>query len=109
MHQAIATRRAKGLPIAKSVVTQNQQNRTMDTIHEITGQIRDEETRVLARNRADSESWAFTTGSLALIFFLLNAVVFTLCGVVMKLALSSRAPAGGLAHSLRPSATPATQ
>lgn len=107
LDQAIVTRRAKGLPIAKSVVTQNQQNRTMETIHNITGQIRDEESRVLARNRADSETWAFTTGSLALVFFLLNAVVFTLCGVVMKLALSSQAQAERLVQALRPSATSA--
>lgn len=108
MDQAIATRRTKGLPIAKSVVTQNHQNRTMDTIHDITGQIRDEESRILARNRADSDAWAFTTGSLALVFFLLNAVVFTLCGVVMKLALSSQAQAERLVQALHPpSATPA--
>jgi CHASE3 domain sensor protein len=109
MDQAIVTRRTKGLPLAKSVVTQNQQNRTMDTIHEITVQIRDEENRVLARNRADSEAWAFTTGSLALVFFLLNAVVFTVCGLVMKAALSSRAQAERLVRAMRPSATPATQ
>ncbi|MCW5800046.1 MAG: CHASE3 domain-containing protein [Nitrospira sp.] len=109
MEQAITTRRTKGLPVAKSIVTQNRQNRTMDTIHDITGQIRDEETRVLARNRADSEAWALTTGSLALVFFLLNAVVFTLCGVVMKLALSNQAQAERLVRALRPSTTPATQ
>lgn len=109
MELAIVTRQTKGLPNAKSVVTQNRQNRTMDTIHDITGQIRDEESRVLARNRTDSEAWAFTTGSLALVFFLLNAVVFTLCGVVMKLALSSQAQAERLVQALRPSATPATR
>ncbi len=109
MDLAIVTRQTKGLPDAKSVVTQNRQNRTMDTIHDITGQIRDEESRVLARNRTDSEAWTFTTGSLALVFFLLNAVVFTLCGVVMKLALSSQAQAERLVHALRPSRSPATQ
>lgn len=109
MEQAIALRRAKGLPVAKSIVTQNRQNRTMDTIHDITGQIRDEETRVLARNRADSEAWTFTTGSLALVFFLLNAVVFALCGLVMKLARSSQAQAERLVHALRPSATSAAR
>jgi CHASE3 domain sensor protein len=109
MELAIVTRQTKGLPNAKSVVTQNRQNRTMDTIHDITGQIREEESRVLARNRTDSEAWAFTTGSLALVFFLLNAVVFTLCGVVMKLALSSQAQAERLVHALRPSTTPATR
>ena len=109
MEQAIALRRTKGLPGAKSIVTQNQQNRTMETIHDITGQIRDEETRVLARNRADSEAWALTTGSLALVFFLLNAVVFALCGVVMKLALSSHAQTERLVDALRPSGTPAAR
>ncbi len=109
MDQAIATRQTKGLPIAKSVVTQNHQNQTMNAIHDITGQIRDEESRVLARNRADSDAWAFTTGSLALVFFLLNAVVFTLCGVVMKLALSSQAQAEQLVQALRSSAAPATR
>lgn len=109
MEQVIATRRTKGLPVAKSVVTQNRQNRTMDTIHDITGQMRDEETRVLARNRADSDAWALTTGSLALVFFLLNAVVFALCGVVMKLALSSQAQTERLVDTLRSSATPATR
>ncbi len=109
MEQAIATRRTKGLPVAKSVVTQNRQNRTMDTIHDITGQMRDEETRVLARNRTDSDAWALTTGSLALVFFLLNAVVFALCGVVMKLALSSHAQTERLVNTLRSSTTPATR
>lgn len=109
MEQAIALRRTKGLPGAKSIVTQNQLNRTMDTIHDITEQIRDEEARVLARNRADSEAWALTTGSLALVFFLLNAIVFALCGVVMKLALSSHAQTIRLVDALRPSTTPATR
>ena len=109
MDQAIFTRRTKGLPLAKSVVTVNQQNRTMDTIQDITGQIREEETRVLARNRADSEGWAFTTGSFAVVFFLLNAVVFALCGVVMKMALTSQVQAERLVQTLRPSATPATR
>ncbi|HMZ55151.1 MAG TPA: CHASE3 domain-containing protein [Nitrospira sp.] len=103
LDQAIVTRRTKGLPSAKSVVSVNHQNRTMDTIQEITGQIRDEENRVLARHRADSEAWAFTTGSFAVAFFLLNAVVFTLCGVVMKLALSSQSQAERLLQVLRPS------
>ncbi len=109
MEQAIALRQTKGLPGAKSIVTQNQLNRTMDTIHDITEQIRDEEARVLARNRADSEAWALTTGSLALVFFLLNAVVFALCGVVIKLALSSHAQTERLVDALRPSTTPATR
>jgi len=81
----------------------------MDTIHDITGQMRDEETRVLARNRTDSDAWALTTGSLALVFFLLNAVVFALCGVVMKLALSSHAQTERLVNTLRSSTTPATR
>ena len=109
MEQAVALRQTKGLPGAKSIVTQNRQNRTMDTIHDITGQILDEETRVLARNRADSNAWAFTTGSLALVFFVLNAVVFALCGVVMTLALSSQAQADRLVRALRPPPTAATR
>lgn len=110
MDQAIATRRTKGLPSAKSVVAVNHQNRTMDTIQEITGQIRDEENRTLAKHRADSDAWAFTTGSFAVAFFLLNAVVFTLCGVVMKLALGSQAQAERLLQVFRPSSTtPATR
>ncbi|MGC3973384.1 MAG: CHASE3 domain-containing protein [Nitrospira sp.] len=109
MEQAIALRRTKGLPGAKSIVTQNQQNRTMDTIHDITGQILDEESRVLARNRADSETWALTTGSLALAFFLLNAVVFALCGLVMKLALSREGQTERMVDALSPSATPTTR
>ena len=106
MDHAILTRRTQGLPVAKSVVAVNQQSRTMDTIHDITGQIREEETRVLARNRADSEAWAFTTGSFAVVFFLLNAVVFTLCGVVIKMALTTQAQAERLVQTLRPSGTP---
>lgn len=106
MDQAIVTRRTKGLPVAKSVVSVNHQNRTMDTIQEITGQIRDEENRLLARHRADSEAWALTTGSFAVAFFLLNAVVFTLCGLVMKLALSNQSQAERLLQILRPSTAP---
>lgn len=109
MDQAIATRRTKGLPHAKSVVAANQQNRTMETIQDIAAQIRDEETRVLQRHRADSEAWAFTTGSFAVAFFILNAVVFTLCGVVMKLALSSQSQADRLLQSLRPSTAPTSR
>ncbi|MBS0171053.1 MAG: CHASE3 domain-containing protein [Nitrospira sp.] len=103
LDHAIVTRRTKGLPFAKSVVSVNHQNRTMDTIQEITGQIRDEENRALARHRAESEAWAFTTGSFAVAFFLLNAVVFTLCGVMIKLAVGSQAQAERLLQMLRPS------
>ncbi|MBX3345558.1 MAG: CHASE3 domain-containing protein [Nitrospira sp.] len=109
MDQAIATRRTKGLPHAKSVVAANQQNRTMETIQDIAAQIRDEETRVLQRHRADSEAWAFTTGSFAVAFLILNAVVFTLCGVVMKLALSSQSQAERLLQTLRPSTAPTSR
>ena len=109
MDQAIATRRTKGLPHAKSVVAANQQNRTMETIQDIATQIRDEETRVLQRHRADSEAWAFTTGSFAVAFLILNAVVFTLCGVVMKLALSSQSQAERLLQTLRPSTAPTSR
>lgn len=109
MDQAIVTRRTKGLPPAKSVVEANQHNRTMETIQEIAAQIRDEETRILQRHRADSEAWAFTTGSFAVAFFILNAVVFTLCGLVMKLALSSQSQAERLLRTLRPSTTATTR
>lgn len=109
MDQAIATRRTKGLPHAKSVVAANQQNRTMETIQDIAAQIRDEETRVLQRHRADSKAWAFTTGSFAVAFLILNAVVFTLCGVVMKLALSSQSQAERLLQTLRPSTAPTSR
>ena len=109
MDHAIVTRRTKGLPPAKSVVEANQHNRTMETIQEIAAQIRDEETRVLQRHRADSEAWAFTTGSFAVAFFILNAVVFTLCGLVMKLALSSQSQAERLLRTLRPSTTATTR
>ena len=110
MDQAIVTRRSKGLLYAKSAVAVNQQNRTMDTIQDISAQIRKEETRVLERHRADSEAWAFTTGSFAAVFFLLNAVVFTLCGIMIKMALTSQAQAERLLHSFQaPQATPATR
>ncbi|HQY58544.1 MAG: CHASE3 domain-containing protein [Nitrospira sp.] len=101
MDHAIVTRRTQGLPFAKSVVAVNQQNRTMDTIQDLTAQIREEETRVLQRHRANSDAWAFTTGSFAAVFFLLNAVVFTLCGVMIKMALTSQAQAERLLHSLQ--------
>lgn len=109
MEQAIVTRRTKGLPPAKSVVEANQHNQTMETIQEIAAQIRDEETRILQRHRADSEAWAFTTGSFAVAFFILNAVVFTLCGLVMKLALSSQSQADRLLRTLRPSTAATTR
>ena len=110
LDQAIVTRRSKGLPYAKSVVAVNQHNRTMETIHDISAQIREEETRVLQRHRADSESWAFTTGSFTAVFFLLNALVFTLCGIVLKMALTSQAQAERLLHSFqRPQPAPATR
>lgn len=101
MDHAIVTRRTQGLPFAKSVVAVNQQNRTMDTIQDLTAQIREEETKVLQRHRADSDAWAFTTSSFAAVFFLLNAVVFTLCGVMIKMALTSQAQAERLLHSLQ--------
>jgi Predicted periplasmic ligand-binding sensor domain len=90
MNHAIVTRRTEGLPFAKSVVVVNKQNRTMDAIYDIAGQIREEETQALERHRADSETWAVTTGSFALAFFLLTAALFTLCGVVMKIAVTSQ-------------------
>ena len=50
-----------------------------------------------------------STGSFAVAFFLLNAVVFTLCGLVMKLALSSQSQAERLLQSLRPSTVSAAR
>ena len=74
MDQAIVTRRTKGLPYAKSIVAGNRQTGTMDAIQDVVGQIREEETRILERHRADSEAWAITTGSFAAVFFLLTAI-----------------------------------
>ena len=108
MDHAVEIRRTKGLPFAKSLVTVNKQNGTMDTIEDITGQIRAEETRILEHHRAESEAWAFTTGSFAVVFFLLNAVVFTFCGVVMKMALSSQAQTERLLQALPHSSTAAS-
>jgi CHASE3 domain sensor protein len=93
MNEAIVTRRTKGLAYAKSLVTVNQQTGTMNAIEDVTGQLREEEHHVLARHQAESDAWAFTTGSLAAVFFLLTAVLFTFCGVVMKMALASHAQA----------------
>ena len=110
MDQAIVTRRTKGLPYAKSIVAGNRQNGTMDAIQDVVGQIREEETRILERHRADSEAWAITTGSFAAVFFLLTAIVFTLCGVVMKMALTSQAQAERLLQTFsRSSTTPVTR
>ncbi len=105
MDEAIITRRTKGLPYAKSMLVGNGQTGTMDAIHNVAGQIREEETRILERHRADSEAWAITTGSFAAVFFLLTAVVFTLCGVVMKMALTSQAQAERLLQTFAPSPT----
>ncbi len=110
MDHAIVTRRTEGLPFAKSVVAVNQQNRTMDRIYNIAGQIREEETQALERHRADSEAWALTAGSFTVALFLVTAVLFTLCGVIMKMALTSQAQTERLIRSLPPhSATPATR
>ncbi|MBA2484512.1 MAG: CHASE3 domain-containing protein [Nitrospira sp.] len=107
MDHAIVTRRTEGLPLAKSVVVGNQQNRTMDAIHDIAGQIREEETRVLERHRADSEAWALTAGSFTVAFFLVTAVLFTLCGVIMKMAFTTQAQAERLIQALpHPSTAP---
>ncbi len=107
MDHAIVTRRTEGLPLAKSVVVGNQQNRTMDAIHDIAGQIREEETRVLERHRTDSEAWALTAGSFTVAFFLVTAVLFTLCGVIMKMAFTTQAQAERLIQALpHPSTAP---
>ena len=90
MNETIVTRRTKGLPYAKSLVLVNQQNGTMSAIEDVTGQIREEETRTLERHKAESDIWAFTTGSFAAVFFLLTAVLFAFCGVVMKMAVASQ-------------------
>ena len=111
MNEAIVTRRTKGLPYAKSLVAVNQQTGTMNAIEDVTGQLREEERRVLARHQAESDAWAFTTGSLAAVFFLLTAVLFTFCGVVMKMALASQAQAERILQALpRPTTSaPATR
>lgn len=105
MDDAIITRRIKGLPYAKSVVASNRQSGTMDAIQDVVGQMRAEETRLLERHRADSEAWAITTGSFAAVFFLLTAIVFALCGLLMKMALSSQAQAERLLQTLSRSST----
>lgn len=110
MNQVIVTRRTKGLPFAKSDVVVNQQNRTMDSIRDVIGQIRDEETEVLEQHRQDSRAWALTTGSFAVAFFFLTALLFALCGVVMKVALSSQTQAERLILALpRPAAVSAAR
>ncbi len=70
--------------------------------------LRAEETRLLERHRADSEAWAITTGSFAAVFFLVTAVVFALCGLLMKMALSSQAQADRLLQSFSRSSTAPT-
>ena len=90
MEQVVVTRRTQGLPHAKSLVMVNKLNGTMNEIEDVTGQIRDEETRLLERHKADSDVWAFTTGSFAAVFFLLTAVLFVLCGIIMNMALTSQ-------------------
>lgn len=96
MNHVIVTRRTEGLPFAKSALVVNRQNRTMDRIHDIAGQIREEETRTLKHHREDSDAWALTTGSFAVALFLMTAVPFLLCGIVMKMALISQAQADRL-------------
>ena len=109
MDQVIATRRTEGLPPAKSLVVVNRLNGTMNAIEDITGQIRDEETRRLERHKADSDVWALITGSFAAVFFLLTAVLFILCGIIMNMALMSHAQAERIlqAHSPSSSSAPA--
>ncbi|WHZ24282.1 MAG: hypothetical protein OJF47_003394 [Nitrospira sp.] len=110
MDHVIVARRTEGLPFAKSVVVVNRQNGTMDRIHEIAGQIREEETRALNHHREDSNVWALTSGSFVAVFFLLTAALFTLCGIVMKLALTSQAQAERILRALpHPSPTAATK
>jgi methyl-accepting chemotaxis protein len=93
LNHVIVTRRTEGLPFAKSVVVVNKGNRTMDSIYDIAGQIREEETQALERHRADSEVWALTTGSFAVAFSLVTALLFALCGVIMKMAMTSQTQA----------------
>ncbi|WHZ16553.1 MAG: hypothetical protein OJF52_003403 [Nitrospira sp.] len=110
MNHAIVVRRTEGLPFAKSAVVVNRKNRTMDRIHEIAGQIREEETRALKHHREDSDAWALTSGSFAVAFFLLTAALFTLCGIVMKMAMTSQAQAERILQALpHPSPTAATR
>ncbi len=109
MDQAIVTRRTQGLPFAKSVVAVAEQNRTMDMIHAIAGQIREEETRMLQAHRADSETWALTTGAFTVAFFLVTAALFGLCALVMNMALSSQSQAERILQALsHPSTAPPT-
>jgi CHASE3 domain sensor protein len=107
MSEAIVMRRTKGLPHTKSLIVVNQHNGTMNSIEDVTGQIRDEERRVLARHQSESDAWAFTTGSLAAVFFLLTAVLFALCGLVMKIALASQAQAERILQALPPASSSA--
>lgn len=100
MNHVIVTRRKEGLPFAKSVVVVNRQNGTMERIHDIAGQIREEETQALKRHQEDSEAWALTSGSFAVAFFLLTAALFMLCGIVMKMAMTSQAQAEHILEAL---------
>lgn len=110
MNHVIVARRTEGLPFAKSALVVNRHNRTMDKIHEIAGQIREEETRTLKHHREDSDAWALTTGSFAVALFLLTTVPFILCGVVMKMALAGQAQAERLLQVLpHPSPTASTR
>ena len=93
MDDAIITRRIKGLPDAKSVVVSNRQSGTMDAIQDVVGQMRAEETSPTGAPPGGLGSRAITTGSFTAVFFLLTAIVFALCGLLMKMALSSQAQA----------------
>jgi len=98
LDQVIVTHRTKGLPHAKSLVVANQLNGTMSAIEDVTEQIRDEETRLLEYHKAESNLWAVSTGSFAAVFFLLTAVLFVFCGIIMKMALASQEQAERILH-----------
>lgn len=102
MNHAILARRTEGLPVAKSVVLVNHDHGTMNTIRQLAGQIRDEEVRALERHWADSQAWAVTAGSFTVVFFLVTAALFALCGVVLRLSLTSQAQAERLVQTTLP-------
>lgn len=106
LDSAIVTRRNESPPFAKSAVGVNQYHVTSEALHEIAWQIREEETRALERHRADSEAWAVTTGSFAVALSLVTAVVFALCGVIIKMAMMSQAHAERILQNLPRISTP---
>ncbi len=93
MDRAIIVRRTEGLAAAKSVVADDTRQETKTLIHGVVGQMRTEEQQRLEDRRADSRTWAFITGSFAIALFLVTALVFALCGIVIKMALTAHGQA----------------